>query len=86
MELLHVSDKFVNRILPETYDAGFFAELLNKDVQLYINSVRSAGTASDVGEAVAAVWQAGADSFEPKTDFTNIYRFIRDRRGKKNQS
>ena len=79
-------DKFVNRVLPETYDAGFFAELLNKDVQLYINNVRAAGTASDVGEAVAAVWQAGTDSFEPKTDFTNIYKFIRDRRGKKNQS
>jgi len=78
-------DKFPNRVLPETYDAGFFAELLNKDVQLYITNVRAAGTASDVGEAVATVWQAGTDSFEPKTDFTNIYKFIRDRRGKKNQ-
>ncbi|MFT7575022.1 MAG: 3-hydroxyisobutyrate dehydrogenase [Alphaproteobacteria bacterium] len=75
-------DKFVNRVLPETYDAGFFAELLNKDVQLYITNVRAAGTPSDVGEAVATVWQAGVDSFEPKTDFTNIYKFIRDRRGK----
>ncbi|MGI9476924.1 MAG: hypothetical protein ACR2PI_09470, partial [Hyphomicrobiaceae bacterium] len=63
-----------------------FAELLNKDVQLYINSVRAAGTAADVGEAVAAVWKAGTESFEPKTDFTNIYKFIRDRRGRKNQS
>lgn len=79
-------DKFINRILPETYDAGFFAELLNKDVQLYINNVRAAGTASDVGEAVATVWQAGVDSFEPKTDFTNIYKFIRDRRGRKNKA
>lgn len=76
-------DKFVNRILPETYDAGFFAELLNKDVQLYITNVRAAGTASDVGEAVAGVWQAATDEFEPKTDFTNIYKFIRDRRNKK---
>lgn len=75
-------DKFVNRILPETYDAGFFAELLNKDVQLYITNVRAAGTASDVGEAVATVWQAATDEFEPKTDFTNIYKFIRDRRKK----
>lgn len=76
-------DKFVNRVLPETYDAGFFAELLNKDVQLYITNVREAGTASDIGEAVAGVWKEGTESFEPKTDFTNIYKFIRDRRGKK---
>ncbi|MBU2532216.1 MAG: NAD(P)-dependent oxidoreductase [Alphaproteobacteria bacterium] len=75
-------DKFVNRILPETYDAGFFAELLNKDVQLYISNVRAAGTPSDVGEVVAGLWQAGVDSFEPRTDFTNIYKFIRDRRSK----
>jgi 3-hydroxyisobutyrate dehydrogenase len=76
-------DKFVNRILPETFDAGFFAELQNKDVQLYISSVRAAGTASDVGEAVAGIWQAAIESFEPKTDFTNIYKFIRARRGRK---
>ena len=46
----------------------------------------TAGTPSDVGEAVATVWQAGVDSFEPKTDFTNIYKFIRDRRGRNKKS
>ncbi|MDX1514948.1 MAG: NAD(P)-dependent oxidoreductase, partial [Gammaproteobacteria bacterium] len=29
------SDKFVNRVLTETYDAGFLAKLLYKDIRLY---------------------------------------------------
>ena len=66
-----------------TFDAGFFAELLNKDVQLYIDNVRKAGTPSDIGETVSSIWQQGIDQFEPRTDFTNIYKFIRDTRGKK---
>ena len=76
-------DKFLNRVLPGTYDAGFFAELLNKDVQLYIANVRKAGTPDDIGETVSKLWQEGTDSFEPRTDFTRIYEFIRDTRGKK---
>ena len=76
-------DKFPNRVLTGTFDAGFFAELLNKDVQLYIDNVRKAKTPADVGETVSAIWQQGTDQFEPKTDFTNIYQFIRDQRGRK---
>jgi len=76
-------DKFPNRVLTGSFDAGFFAELLNKDVQLYIDNVRKAGTPSDIGETVSAIWQQGIDQFEPNTDFTNIYKFIRDTRGKK---
>jgi 3-hydroxyisobutyrate dehydrogenase len=75
-------DKFPNRVLTGTFDAGFFAELLNKDVQLYIDNVRNAKTPADVGEAVSAIWQQGTDQFAPKTDFTNIYKFIRDHRGR----
>ena len=74
-------DKFPNRVLTGTFDAGFYAELLNKDVQLYITNVRNAKTPSDVGETVSSIWQQGTDHFEPKTDFTNIFKFIRDHRG-----
>ena len=75
-------DKFPNRVLTGTFDAGFYAELLNKDVQLYIDNVRKAKTPADVGETVSAIWQEGTDQFEPKTDFTNIYKYIRDRRSR----
>jgi len=69
-------DKFPQRILTGTYDAGFFAEHLNKDVQLYINEVHQAATPSHVGNTISSIWQSGTDSFEPGTDFTRIYDYI----------
>ena len=69
-------DKFPQRILTGTYDAGFFAEHLNKDVQLYINEVHQAKTPSAVGDIVSGIWQCGTDSFDPGTDFTRIYEYI----------
>jgi 3-hydroxyisobutyrate dehydrogenase len=73
------SDKFPNRVLTGTFDAGFFAELLNKDVQLYYENVKKAGTPSKVGTEVAGVWQRCVEAFEPQTDFTRVYEFIRDK-------
>lgn len=69
-------DKFPQRILTGTYDAGFFAEHLNKDVQLYINEVHDAATPANVGDTVSEIWQSGTDSFAPGTDFTRIFEFI----------
>lgn len=70
------ADKFPKRILTGTYDAGFFAEHLNKDVQLYINEVRMAKTPAGIGTAVSDIWQGAADEFEPGTDFTRIFEYI----------
>ena len=72
------SDKFPNRVLTGTFDAGFFAELLNKDVQLYYDNVKKVGTPCKVGAQVAGVWGRCVDAFEPRTDFTRVYEFIRD--------
>lgn len=69
-------DKFPKRIMTGTYDAGFFAEHLNKDVQLYINEVHKANTPSAVGDIVSGIWQSATDEFDPGTDFTRIYEFI----------
>ena len=39
------ADKFPNRVLTETYDAGFAARLLRKDVSLYVEAAADAGGA-----------------------------------------
>lgn len=72
------SDKFPNRVLTGTFDAGFFAELLNKDVQLFYANAKKAGTPTHVSTEVAGIWQRCVDSFEPRTDFTRVYEFMRD--------
>ena len=73
------SDKFPNRILPGKYDAGFTNTLLTKDVTLYLENVRAAGTPDTIGAVLTAIWQR-FQAAEPDADFTRIYPFTRDRR------
>jgi len=69
------SDKFPNRILTGTYDAGFRTALLTKDVQLFLDNAKAAGTPVDVAEAVVNLWRGCNEAF-PESDFTRIYEYI----------
>jgi len=72
------SDKFVNRILTETYDAGFSCAQMNKDLTLYREGLTESGGADPVSGAVAGIWLrflvASADA-----DITHIYPFIKSK-------
>ena len=69
-------DKFPNRILTSTYDAGFRMALMDKDVALYLSEAKSAGTPASLCEQVATYWQKGMEQF-PNGDFTEIFKVIR---------
>ncbi|MSO74760.1 MAG: NAD(P)-dependent oxidoreductase [Alphaproteobacteria bacterium] len=71
------SDKFPKRVLPATYDHGFATRLMAKDMRLYLDAVRHAGTPAKIGEPIAALWDR-LDTTWPKSDFTEIYPFVRD--------
>ena len=73
-------DKFPNRILTSTYDAGFRMALMEKDVALYLSEAKSAGTPVALCERVATYWQKGMKQF-PGGDFTEIFKVIRDEAG-----
>ncbi|MFQ5995234.1 MAG: NAD(P)-dependent oxidoreductase [Acidiferrobacterales bacterium] len=87
LEVLNVStgqntataDKFPKRILTESFDAGFDNRLYFKDIRLYLESVHAAKTPHAIGEVCTALWQRFGET-RPGVDFTEIYRFIRDRR------
>jgi 3-hydroxyisobutyrate dehydrogenase-like beta-hydroxyacid dehydrogenase len=70
-------DKFPQRIVTESFDAGFKTALLTKDVTLYRDNARAAGTPHGLGEAVAELWQA-CNRDLPDSDFTRVYEFLRD--------
>ncbi|MFO1350679.1 MAG: NAD(P)-dependent oxidoreductase [Gammaproteobacteria bacterium] len=70
------ADKFPNRILTGTYDAGFHTTLMAKDVKLYLESAAASGTPHDVGALVGKIWQAARDAL-PGSDFTEIFKFLR---------
>lgn len=70
-------DKFPNRVVPESFDAGFAMALMTKDVALYLEQVGVAGTPDAVGSTMSALWNAAHDAM-PGSDFTEIYRYIAD--------
>ncbi|MGY9001646.1 MAG: NAD(P)-dependent oxidoreductase [Rhodospirillales bacterium] len=72
-----INEKFPKRILTETFDAGFATALQSKDVKLYLENVKSAGTPSRVGQLVCDIWDEHNEA-RPGSDITHLFEFIRD--------
>ncbi|HEX4981510.1 MAG TPA: NAD(P)-dependent oxidoreductase [Ilumatobacteraceae bacterium] len=72
------TDKFPNRVMTGSFDAGFHTRLMAKDVRLFLDSVARMGTAATVAESVSDVWQR-ADEAMPGSDFTQIWQFVSGR-------
>ena len=72
------ADKFPNRVVTGSYDAGFHTRLMAKDVRLFLDSVGRAGTAATVAASVSDVWRR-ADEAMPGSDFTQIWQFVSGR-------
>lgn len=71
------ADKFPKRILTETFDAGFATALLTKDVNLFLDNAREAGTPTKVAETVTEIWD-DTNAALPGSDFTLVYKHLRD--------
>jgi 3-hydroxyisobutyrate dehydrogenase len=70
-----ISDKFPNRILPETYDSGFATRLMTKDLRLYLSSCKEAGTPHRLSDTLLeGVWERLFEAL-PDSDFTRVYPF-----------
>ncbi|HWM19183.1 MAG TPA: NAD-binding protein [Ilumatobacteraceae bacterium] len=72
------ADKFPNRVMTGSYDAGFHTRLMAKDVRLFVDSLSRTGTAATVAASVSDVWQR-ADEAMPGSDFTQIWQFVSGR-------
>lgn len=70
------SDKFPNRVLTGTYDAGFATAHMTKDVGLFLAEATALGTATAVTAAVTSTWRS-ADAEMPGSDFTEIWTHVR---------
>ena len=73
-------DKFPNRIVTGTYDAGFRMALMEKDVSLYLKEVRAARTPDRLSSIVADYFRTGLAQ-SPDGDFTEIFKTIRKGEG-----
>lgn len=72
------ADKFPNRVLTQSFDAGFTSTQMNKDLALYRESLAEDGGAGAISAAVTDTWQR-FERVEPGADITRIYPFVRSR-------
>ncbi|MGI9485798.1 MAG: NAD(P)-dependent oxidoreductase [Geminicoccaceae bacterium] len=70
-------DKFPKRVVTESYDGGFAAAMMAKDVQLYLEEALEASSTSVLAAEIEALWTA-FDASANGADFTRIYPFVRD--------
>jgi 3-hydroxyisobutyrate dehydrogenase-like beta-hydroxyacid dehydrogenase len=67
-------DKFPRSVLPGTFDYGFAAGLMAKDVSLFAADAEARGVPLWVGAAVREVWRFTRDQLGPDADFTEVVR------------
>ena len=67
-------------VLPGTFDSGFSAGLMRKDVRLASELARDTGTALPLSALVDRLWHDARDSLPDDADFTRMadYRGTRD--------
>jgi len=74
-------DKYPRCVLPGTFDLGFTAGLMNKDVKLFLSESAALGVPTQVIDAVARLLQLTCDELGPETDLTTVVRPVEKRAG-----
>jgi 3-hydroxyisobutyrate dehydrogenase-like beta-hydroxyacid dehydrogenase len=70
--------KYMRNVLPGTFDSGFGADQMAKDMALYRAALEAAGTAGVIGNDVAALWQEAARALGAG-DHTRVFEFLAKR-------
>ena len=76
-------DKVAKAILPGTFNLGFTAGLLSKDVNLFLAEREALGVTTNVIDAVAVVLKRTCDELGPEADVTAVIQPIENRAGVK---
>ncbi len=67
--------KFVRHVLSGTFDSGFGADQMAKDLILYREALADSGTAAEIGRTVAALW-SDAGAALAGGDHMRIFEFL----------
>ncbi|CRK50727.1 3-hydroxyisobutyrate dehydrogenase (fragment) [Rhodococcus sp. RD6.2] len=68
--------KYEKFVLSRTFDSGFTAALMRKDIGIALDLARSEGVPTRVGETVGAVWNDAVDDLEAGADQTEVMRHL----------
>lgn len=68
--------KYEKFVLSRTFDSGFAASLMRKDIGIALDLAHDQGIAPVLGEAIGQVWNAAVDGLEPGVDQTAVVRYL----------
>ncbi len=68
--------KFPRAVLPRTFNMGFTAGLMHKDVKLYMDEAAALGVPNYVSASVAQMWQLAVTQLGADADFTEIVKCV----------
>lgn len=70
--------KWPTFIVPETYNAGFGASLMLKDMKIATGLAHSLGTPSTLSDVAVAHWTKAVADLEPGSDHTAVAKWLRE--------
>ena len=73
--------KFPETVIPRTFNQGFTAGLMLKDVNLFISEAKALGVPVEAIEAVAALLKVACDQLGSDCDITEVIKPIEKRAG-----
>lgn len=69
--------KWPKYVLTGTYDSGFGARLMAKDMKIAVELARQSGRPALLGEEAVRLWSRAADELDPAADHTEIVEWLR---------
>lgn len=68
--------KYEKFVLPRTFDSGFTAALMRKDIGIALDLARTEGVQTRVGDTVGAVWNDAVETLDAGADQTEVVRHL----------
>lgn len=68
--------KYEKFVLSRTFDSGFAASLMRKDIGIALDLAHSQDISPVLGEAIGQVWNAAVEALEPGVDQTAVVRHL----------
>jgi 3-hydroxyisobutyrate dehydrogenase len=70
-------NKWPNYVLPGTFDSGFTAGLMVKDIRIALGLAEATGAPSALAARTVELWAQAVDQLGPAADHTEIVRWLR---------
>ena len=70
------TDKFPKAILTRTFDYGFNAQLMHKDLKLLMQHAENLNVPMFLGRMVTSMWAFAMSQGEGPNDYTNLMKYI----------